>query len=382
MRNNILELMIEAQREDREVCVFGTGDVATGRGYYCLKVLGIKIDFFSDNNPERWGKCIIDELYCIPPKQLIEKKSTIVFIMIADEIGDEVQRQLNSAGLQHIIKDSDIRFKDWYIDILFGFGVKERRVFYELKAPGFDSMPIPNKNKKRIAVYTCITGAYDHPQVPSVTEEDLMDYYVITDNPKGNTGCFVPINIHAILPKNIKDNVRKNRFCKIMGAHIFSEYDYSIYIDGNNKILGKISSYTNTIGEAGISLYKIDYPFDCIYQIGEWVFEAFDQKEVVTRQMQKYYIEGMPRHWGAFNCNCLVRDNHNERMKQVMCDWWKEVFNYSYRDQASFTYALWKNGYNYGDVNRLVGKWDDNPVLVRVEHNIDDERGWKKNNSV
>ena len=83
--------------------------------------------------------------------------------------------------------------------------------------------------------------------------------------------------------------------------------------------------------------------------------------------MQRYYNEGMPRHWGSYACGCMVRDNSNGRLRTIMREWWNEVYCYSFRDQVSFAYVLWKHGIQPEDIGILEGDFYNNDEMELVD---------------
>ena len=58
----------------------------------------------------------------------------------------------------------------------------------------------------------------------------------------------------------------------------------------------------------------------------------------------------MPEDFGVFLCGVLIREHNNPVCVKLMEDWWKELEEGSRRDQISFPYVLWKNGYVKEDV--------------------------------
>ncbi len=355
------------------VCIWGTGKVGRGRGFECLKEYNISVNYYSDSNPEMWGRIVRDGIVCISPYELRKLNNVIVFIMCSFENTLEVYDYAIQIGIKNVIKGIDILYCDDYTNRILGLDkIQFNKDYYNAlgdaytPAPMYDRDPISNPNNKRIAIYTCISGEYDALIEPQVIEDDIADYYYISETCPTRPTVYNYIDLQSILPKNVNDNIRRNRFCKILGCDIFSEYAYNIYIDGNLMIRGSIGKYINMINASGIALRKDSKPYDCIYQEAAWSIYEFDNKEIVQKQMQRYYIHGMPRHYGAFCCNVLVRDNQNKKLVKTMRDWWGEVYSYSFRDQNSFTYALWKNNYLSTDISILDGNWSENEELVIV----------------
>ena len=362
VRNTVYKLKVETHT----IIIFGTGFIGKGRGYAHLKALEISVDYYCDNNAEKWGKVIVDGIKCISPMELAHLKDAFVFVMMLQDKADEVCKQLKKMGIKDVLTEADILYCDEYIDYIFKPKNDIFCLINEERAPIYTGKGIDNTTGKKIALYTCITGQYEPLLEPEYLEEDLIDYYFLSDREPKHNSVYRYVDVSTIIPSQVEDNIRKNRFCKILGCELFSQYKYSIYIDGKILIAGKLSDYIRKIERTGITVRKEIDPFDCIYIEGAWSLDVF-KDPVIIKQMQKYIIEGMPKHLGAFECSCIVRDNQNANIRRIMRDWWNEVYNYSFRDQNSFTYALWKNKVNCEDIDCMEGNLYDDPKLIMVK---------------
>ena len=214
-----------------------------------------------------------------------------------------------------------------------------------------------DNNKKRIAIYTCITGNYDKPYIPYVIESNC-DYFLYTDNVKDNEHLKVG-NIWQV--KNIPDNILKlkdkvliNRYIKMHPHELFgdSQYDYAIYIDGNISIVSNISSFCDKVSsKTGLAFHK-HYNKKCAYdEIKTCEIVGKGNLKDLKNQEKKYKKEGFPINFGLFECNVIVSDLKNKISSEVLNNWWKEfISSKSMRDQISFPYSLWKNNYDANDI--------------------------------
>ncbi len=83
----------------KSICIFGTGQYGK-RLYSELNSRLIYIEFFSDNNPQKWGETIEGKL-CICPEQLKKMKEETL-VIIAARIPDGIKRQLIEEGFPYI----------------------------------------------------------------------------------------------------------------------------------------------------------------------------------------------------------------------------------------------------------------------------------------
>ena len=196
------------------------------------------------------------------------------------------------------------------------------------------------KNKK--VIYTCITGGYDSLIEPSHITVDF-DYVCFTDNPNLTSDIW---DIRP-LPEETKDlsQVKKQRYVKINAHKVLSDYDLSIWVDGNVDIRGDLNKFINKTLSNDCSIYVPKHPQrKCIYvEAQACVSMKKDTKEIVNKQIDKYKEEGFPQNYGLLQSNIMLRKHNNEDCIKLMEAWFEELKNESHRDQLSFNYVSWKN---------------------------------------
>lgn len=244
------------------------------------------------------------------------------------------------------------------------------RLAYQLNCERLKIYHAEYEEKKTIrfsgkgVIYSAITGKYDDIKEPDYVNSDL-DYVMFTDNPDITSDIWKVVLIHN---EDNLDNVRLARKIKIMGHEYLPGYDYSIWVDGKLKIKGDLQQYINQYkGNQPILCFN-HFANDCIYQ--EWKdclkFQK-DNPEIMEKQMEKYRQEGYPEKNGLVETGLMVRELHDERVKTAMWTWWREVLNYSKRDQLSFNYACWKNALAFDTTDLYIY---DNQYVESYNHNI------------
>lgn len=228
--------------------------------------------------------------------------------------------------------------------------VKNKKSF---SCPFFYAKGSPVEPGKKIAVYSCVTGGYDSLKEP-VLYDDALDYYLISDKSSTETSVWK----HEDIPEKAKkfNGGMVNRFCKLNPWDFFVDYDYSIYIDGNIEIVSDIRNLCSIARESKIGLaMHLHNNRDCIYN--ESAICGLYKRgnlDAINRQMEKYRQEGFPEHFGMVEATIIIIDLKNPIAKKIMSDWWNElVSSGSGRDQLSFPYVLWKNGYSISDIGCL-----------------------------
>ena len=106
---SLLDIIEELEHNDMELCIFGCGKVGISWTYPILCMLGIRVDFFADNNvPE--GTEIVDGILVKSIQYLYDNcKHTVVFVGVSSNYQREISKQLTDHGFseeQVIIADS------------------------------------------------------------------------------------------------------------------------------------------------------------------------------------------------------------------------------------------------------------------------------------
>lgn len=343
----IKELLLKAQQAEYQVCVWGAGKIGTGIGKKILEDYGIHIDYYCDNNLELAEKLIIDGIYCKSQDYLISNsEKTICFLLIGYTNIKSVYLQMKTLGIRNIVTYEE----------LLGYSITLKRFF-------------PFMEAKDTAIYTCISGEYDELREP-VYISDRCDYYFISEKKPERETVYQWIDILDVVPSYITDSILRNRYCKMNPDKIFPQYRYSVYLDGNITIMGDITKSIEYLKRARIGVTSV-YEEDTVYLHGlRCMVQGLDYYARWQKQMNRYWLEGLPGDIKVSLCNILVREHNNPVCVKLMRDWWDEFCKYVRRDQVSFPYILWKNGYSLEDIMEL------NKVL-NIENPLIQNPYWK-----
>lgn len=344
MERTRIEKVIELARlGERKVCIWGAGFVGTNYGYQMLKELEISIDFYCDNNVQLYGKEIKDGIVCVDKKDI--PLDAVCFVLTSGHLISDISKQLKEMGLTDVVN---------YMELC------------EYKSRDYFDF----QKRNQIAVYTCVVGEYDEVAEPECIEEGC-DYYIISDKKPKNGTIYKYLDINDYIEPEMQDNTRKNRYCKINPHKIFPQYRFSIYFDGNIILKEGISKYIEELPKTRITaLARTSY--NSVYaEALRCMLHGRDDKEKFLRQVEKYWLEGMPEEYGLVLPAVMVREHNNPICKSIMEQWWNEICSYSKRDMISFPYVLWKNGYSIDDVSTLaeaLDVTDGNEWIVRRDH--------------
>ena len=190
-----------------------------------------------------------------------------------------------------------------------------------------------------ITLYTVITNKKDIPPTqdyPITVFEDAYDKFV--------------------------DPRRNSRIQKIM-PHKFMKFDYSIYMDGNMRLL--ISP------EELIKRYMTGYDIaffkhgsrDCIYDEAIEVAKlGLDNPELIIEQAKYYEDNDFAKHKGLLQGGFIIR-RHNSRVERFNEAWWADYCRFSRRDQLSLMPAIDKSGVI---VNMIDEKWIEKGLVATI----------------
>lgn len=177
-----------------------------------------------------------------------------------------------------------------------------------------------NELDKNIVIYTCITGNYDKLLEP-LFYDDNIKYIAFTNDYVENNGVW---EIHKI-PEHIsllKDNVLINRYIKFHAHEFFKDkYDYSIYIDGNLKVIGDLRNFVSKINsKTGLAFHRHNCRA-CIYdEANVLAIKGKGNVKKIKEKIEKIKIDGFPKKFGLYEANVIVTDLNNLKSNEILKD--------------------------------------------------------------
>lgn len=221
-------------------------------------------------------------------------------------------------------------------------------VFYENKENYLNLKPRFETNNKKIVIYTCVTGGYDDLPEP-VFQKENVKYVAYTDNKSLKSKIWEIRDI----PESLKGKPCPyiNRYIKLHSNEFFSDYDFAIYVDGNVKVVTDITTYLGLINpEIGLATYR-HCVRDCLYEEAKaCLLLKKGNKKNIKKQIKQYKKEGLPAHFGLFECTLLFI-KIGEKSEQLFDLWWDELIrSNSGRDQLALPYVVWKLKLNPNDI--------------------------------
>ena len=216
----------------------------------------------------------------------------------------------------------------------------------------------------KIAVITAIYGNYDNLKIQKINHKDKVDWYCFTDNKNISSDFWkiitTPYHIQNNRDtykkyKNNYNNINEKKIYNMMCAKyykaktheidILSDYDYYIWIDGS--IILRPNFISNIID----IIQKNDYPNLIQFKhserdnIKDEVKLSVTMDKYKTQDLQKQYDQykkdGYPDSNGLFE-NTIIIKKKDDSINWLFDEWWIHNLQYSYQDQISLPYLMWK----------------------------------------
>ena len=228
-------------------------------------------------------------------------------------------------------------------------------------------------------IYTAIFGDYDDIVEPEYLPEGF-DFICFTDSDIKSKVW----NVRKVLPL-YEDSTRNARKYKLLPHRFLSDYDVSIWVDGNflikdnlNQLIEKKMNNCNMVFHDH-NQCLLD-PRDCVYDEGNAILwlgnndpnkKYKDNPNLIIKQLNKYKDEGYPQHNGLIVSGVLIRRHNESDVIETMELWWEELKDNSKLHQLSFNYSAWKTNLKF---NYIDGDIRDNKYFYLLSHNHQKKR--------
>ena len=209
-----------------------------------------------------------------------------------------------------------------------------------------------NRGKGKVIVYTAITGSYDKMQEHSFFDRQ-WDFRFYTDQKIESLNKDHLWEVTEIPQTEESDLNRVAKKYKILPHRFLSDYEYSIWIDGNISLTGAhlIRLFKEFIkSEKVLGISKHPFRNSVKEEIAACLEAHKDTPEKIQGWKRVLDESTFTDDQGLFEMNVILRRHNDPICVKIMEDWWEIIRHYSKRDQLSFTYALWKNTKKIEDV--------------------------------
>ena len=216
-----------------------------------------------------------------------------------------------------------------------------------------------------MAVYTAIFGGYDRlwhaPAHPDV------DFVCFTDDPSLEAPPWRVVEGEA----RFEHPRMSAKWFKALPHLALPDHRHTIRLDGSVKIRSDAfaEQAMQPLGESGIAMLR--HPDrDNIFDEAEHSLRMSRYSgQPIREQVEHYKDEGFTSDNDLFWCGLIVRDNQNERVRELNEAWMRENERWSYQDQLSMPYLLWKLGITPAVIPLALR---ENDLFRRIGHRTPD----------
>lgn len=230
----------------------------------------------------------------------------------------------------------------------------------------------------KITVYTCLVGDYDAIVSPRMHDPRLR-FVCFTDNRQRNVRGWEFRELRS--PEEIRSPALINRYHKILPHELGLPHAWSVYIDANIGVMGRLSELVDRAASHQALIACPRHPQRCTVreEIDACVrlnkFEAAD-RALAEKRLEAYLEEGMPPDATLTANYLLIRAHGDNRLQEAMHTWWCEVRDSVRRDQLSLPYALWKHGISPQLLQENANHRNGYFYRYPHAHSVSGVRGW------
>ncbi len=215
----------------------------------------------------------------------------------------------------------------------------------------------------RRIVYTCVFGGYDWVFPPVQPEADLA-YAIVTDDTELHVPGWQSLVVEA---DHFRNGKTANLHYRALGHEAFSEYDCSLYVDGNIRLLGRISEFFEDFLASGAALGLFPHPLrSTVQEEAEICLRTgkVNEPDRLEEELSYYSRKGFPDTGGLIETTIILKNHKHPDLARSMKLWWTLFERFGTRDQISLPYVLWRarvpcmyQSYSFRDPNPYFGRY-------------------------
>lgn len=220
----------------------------------------------------------------------------------------------------------------------------------------------------KLVVYTSVFGGHDWVFPPIVVSEDIS-YVLVTDDPDLQVSGWRTLVVES---DHFESNGAANRYYKMLPQRTFSDFDYSLYVDGNIRLLGDVKPLFEEFIASKACLGLFRHPLR--NSVNEEVEACLKAGKVVDTdklqgELAHYRQEGFTDNEGLIEAGVMLKNHRHPGLNRAMETWWHLFEQFETRDQFSLPYVLWKT--NVACMTHSFSFRDQNPYFGVYTHRKD-----------
>lgn len=310
-----------------KIVVWGTGKIAKElmNSLEQMKYYRDNIVAFCDNDSKKWNTEFCGN-EVVSPNEL--DNLVYDYLVIATVHEDEIRNQISLHYPRMMEKAMN-----W---VFYRCHVNSANKYWMRCGKPLPANYVENENKA--VVYTAVTGDYDKLLPPEFTDPSI-EYVCFTNSTEL---CSDIWNIRYVHNDGLS-NVMLARNIKLFPHKYLGYKGVSYWVDAKYRIQDDLREYRKRYWRnRGMLCFPHFMWADICDELSFLIGYRPDGKKVYITQVADYIREGFPIDFGNYDTGVLVRDTSNDEVRSLMDLWWNQLIKYTYRDQLSFQYLLWK----------------------------------------
>lgn len=194
----------------------------------------------------------------------------------------------------------------------------------------------------KVVLYTALYGNY-HSKFNALPDLGI-DAYAFTDNPEAAASGWQTVVV-PFPDKDMHPRMQAKWF-KCFPHELFPDYDVSIWIDAG-WFTTNLDGITDYLKESNLCFYPHPRNKNLLNELYETMGLEKYKMLPCPSQVTDYYMDGYQDENGILECTSLLRRHNEPDVKRFNEAWWRECRKWTFCDQLSAPYVLWKQQVNY-----------------------------------
>lgn len=215
-----------------------------------------------------------------------------------------------------------------------------------------------------ICIYTVLFGEYDD-LLPPVYLPGGIKLYCVTDRERNVYGWE-----DIVVPVESGESLLEARRFKILPHLLFSEFDYSLFVDANTLFTGDIELLISQylLGRKFVMWRHPERNGISLEVMGILKGKKSDPSKTIEQLELYLNQEGLPRGTGLCESSFVWRSHRDKELTEFMEDWWSEVLNRTRRDQLGLCLLMWKKNLRPEILPEKLGDSRRNCFFLKLRH--------------
>ncbi len=214
-------------------------------------------------------------------------------------------------------------------------------------------------------VYTAVFGKHDKVYPPIEIDDDI-DYLIITDSTDTVVPGWKTLIVDA---SNFKNPKEANLFYRALAHRYVNGYDFSLYLDGNIRVISSLKPLFNKFAESDCAIMV--HRHDSRISVKEELCAIIEGKKVLNSvnaldEVISYFTDGFTDAGGLAATGVILKNHSDKKLNAAMDLWWSLFESHNTRDQLSLPYVIWKESLSVCWIEENLR--GDNPFFCVYPH--------------